>query len=150
MQVRFYQLTCAPMAKVLPKLLEKIYEQRQRILVVCSNEETVQAFNEGLWTYHPTSFLPHGTSKEGNPENQPIWLSSKVDPLNGATVCVSIEPKKLEEVRRFETVVYLFESSRNAAFIALWKECQNKKIDSVFWDQGVAGAWVQKVPAEVG
>lgn len=149
MQVRFYQLTSAPLGKVLPKLVEKIYEQRQRILVLCSNEETVQAFNEGLWTYRPNSFLPHGTSKEGNAENQPIWLSSKAEPLNGATVCVSIEPKKLEELSRFETVVYLFESSRNAAFISLWKECQNKKIDSVFWDQGVEGAWVQKVAIEV-
>lgn len=149
MKVRFYQLTSAPLGKVLPKLLEKIYEQRQRILVLCPNEETVQAFNEGLWTYHPTSFLPHGTAKEGDPASQPIWLSSKIEPLNGATVCVSIEPKKLEDLSRFETVVYLFESTRNAAFVALWKECQQKKIDNVFWGQGAEGAWVEKVAEEI-
>lgn len=149
MQVRFYQLSAAPLGKVLPKLLEKIYEQRQRILLLCANEEEVKAFNEGLWTYHPTSFLPHASAKEGDPDKQPIWLSSKVEPLNGATVCVSTDPKKLEELKRFETVVYLFEASRNAAFIALWKECQAKGIESFFWGQGVKGEWVQKVAAEI-
>jgi DNA polymerase-3 subunit chi len=150
MQVRFYQLTSASLEKVLPKLLEKIYEQRQRILLLCANEEEVKAFNEGLWTYHPTSFLPHGTSKEGEAANQPIWLSSKVETLNGATVCVTVEPKKLEELKRFETIVYLFEAARNAAFIALWKECQNKKIEAIFWQQSAKGEWVQKAAAEIG
>lgn len=150
MQVRFYQLSAAPLAKVLPKLLEKIYEQRQRILLLCANEEEVKNFNDGLWTYNPGSFLPHGTSKEGSPERQPIWLSSKVEPLNGATICVSTEPKPLEELKRFETIVYLFEASRNAGFIKLWTDCQTKKIDSCFWGQGSQGEWVKKVAAEIG
>ena len=149
MQVRFYQLTSAPLGKVLPKLLEKIYEQRQRILVLCANEDEVKAFNDGLWTYSPSSFLPHGTSKEGQAENQPIWLSSKIEKPNGATVCVSIEPTKLEDLGGFETVVYLFEAAKNAPFIALWKMCQNKQVESIFWGQGAKGEWVQKVVTEV-
>ena len=143
-QVRFYQLTSTAIGKALPKLLEKIHEQGQRILVLCKSEEEVKSLNASLWTYHPTSFLPHGTEKEGVPEEQPIWLSTKIDMLNEPTACVTTFPKDLKELSSFQTVIYFFEEAQKEGFVSLWKEIQKTKKDTILWVQDPKGAWVKK------
>ncbi|MDC0349134.1 DNA polymerase III subunit chi [Alphaproteobacteria bacterium] len=144
MQVRFYQLASVPIGKALPKLLEKIHEQGQRILVLCKSEEEVKTLNVSLWTYHPTSFLPHGTEKEGVPEEQPIWLSTKIETVNEPTACVTTLPKSLKEISSFKMVIYFFEEAEKKDFIPLWKEAQKIKNDVILWVQDPKGLWVKE------
>jgi len=72
--VQFYHLTATPLERALPKLMEKAFTGRFRTLLVAESDARVDQLNQLLWTYDPGSFLPHGSLKEGNAEQQPILL----------------------------------------------------------------------------
>ena len=72
--IQFYHLTATPLERALPKLLEKAYGGGFTTLLVADSEEYVEHLNQLLWTYDPGSFLPHGSVKDGNVEQQPILL----------------------------------------------------------------------------
>ena len=71
----FYHLQSQNLETVLPKLLEKAYSTGKSIVVRVGTAERVEFLNALLWTYDDQSFLPHGSSKDGNAELQPIWLT---------------------------------------------------------------------------
>jgi len=77
-EISFYQLMTHPLEKVLPKLLEKVYESGLRALVVASSNEQAQSLNASLWTYSPGAFLPHGmkgSNLKDDPQDHPIWVT---------------------------------------------------------------------------
>ena len=84
-EISFYHLERSPLEAALPKLLEKTLAAGKRALVLASSEERVESLAQVLWTYDPGSWLPHGTAKDGNPEDQPIWLSTEPESANKAT-----------------------------------------------------------------
>ncbi len=42
-----------------------------------ASAERIEHLNALLWTYDEASFLPHGSARDGNAANQPIWLSER-------------------------------------------------------------------------
>ena len=65
-RVDFYHLQNQRLEDVLPKLLEKAYATGNKIAVKIGNDERVDFLNALLWTYNDTSFLPHGSRKDGS------------------------------------------------------------------------------------
>ena len=84
--IGFYHLQKWPLERALPKLLEKVLETGKRAVVIAGSEDRVEALNGLLWTYNPNSFLPHGTSRDGNAADQPVWLTTEDENPNGADV----------------------------------------------------------------
>lgn len=41
------------------RLIEKVYKKGHQIFVVCENDTEAKRLDDLLWTYHPTSFIPH-------------------------------------------------------------------------------------------
>ncbi len=69
---------------MLPKLLEKTLASEKRAVVLAASVDRVEALAAQLWTYDPDSWLPHGTARDGSPEEQPIWLTERDENPNGA------------------------------------------------------------------
>ena len=65
-KIRFYHLQKSPLERVLPQLLEKVLAKGDRAVVMAGSEERVEALNTLLWTYAQQSFLPHGSTRDGN------------------------------------------------------------------------------------
>lgn len=88
MDMVFYEFSFAPLEKILPKLLEKIYDQGQRIVIFFEDPEYLKNLNTVLWTYSTLAFLPHGSDQEGwdNPKDHPIWLTTSLKNENEAQV----------------------------------------------------------------
>lgn len=62
MQVYFHILsvkTAAERALYVCGLIEKYYQKGAKILVLCPSNESVQLYDDLLWTYRADSFLPH-------------------------------------------------------------------------------------------
>lgn len=90
MLIQFYHLTETPLEKALPRLLEKAYGAGLKCLVVARDEAQMDQLNQSLWTYQQLAFLPHGSSKDAQPEAQPIYLATTEDNKNSATLfCVT-------------------------------------------------------------
>ena len=66
-EVAFYHLQQSPLEAALPKLLEKTLAAGHRAVVMAAAVERVEALNTLLWTYHPDSWLPHGSARDGRP-----------------------------------------------------------------------------------
>ena len=76
-EIRFYHLFSMTLEKALPVLLEKVLERDWRALIITDSLERVTELDSGLWTYKPSSFLPHGMVGDEDAESQPILITHK-------------------------------------------------------------------------
>lgn len=149
MDISFYQLTSTPLEQALPALLEKIWQSGARAVVLAEGPEHAEFLADKLWTYKQLSFLPHGTKKDGQPENQPIWITDVLENPNKANILLQTHGFIAEEIAQiptlgFERCLDLFNGhipgAREAAKtrytqaeVAGW-QCR-------IWQQNEAGVW---------
>jgi DNA polymerase-3 subunit chi len=75
-EIGFYHLTRTALGQALPQLLARTVAAGQRALVMCGTEDSVKALDKTLWQAPETDWLPHGTEADGDPDLQPIWLTT--------------------------------------------------------------------------
>lgn len=146
-QIGFYHLQKWPLETALPKLLEKVLEAGKRAVVMAGSEERVEALNGTLWTYRPDSFLPHGSARDGNAPDQPVWLTVEDENPNGATVLVLTDGAASGHVSDFERCLELFDGHDEAAVAAArarWKSYKDAGHAVVYYQQTERGGWEQK------
>src|SRR6202051_550989 len=90
-EIGFYHLLATPLERALPRLLERARAGGYRIVVRAASSERVEHLNALLWTYDEASFLPHGSSRDGNPATHPVWLSDHAENPNGATILFLVD-----------------------------------------------------------
>ncbi len=142
--IGFYHLTRTPLERALPKLLEKAHQSGARTVVMAGSDERVAALNAVLWTYDAASFLPHGTAREGEPESQPIWLTTLDDNLNDARFLVLTDGATSEHVADFERCFEMFDGQDEEAVAAArsrWKAYRDSGHDLTYWQQTERGGW---------
>ena len=98
-EVLFYHLKGQTPEQVLPALLQKSLERGWRVVVQASSDERVEALDAHLWTWRDDSFLPHGTSRDAEPAEQPIMLTASADNPNGATVRFLVDGAEMTDDR---------------------------------------------------
>lgn len=149
MRVDFYHLQKQTLEDVLPKLLEKAYSASKKIKVKIGNDIRVDFLNSLLWTYNEEAFLPHGTSKDGFADMQPIFLSSDDNIPNNAEYLFLVDGAFVDTdtLLKFERVFNIFCSNNNEALIKareFWKELKKENIELHYWQQDNLGKWVEK------
>lgn len=146
-EIAFYQLRRTPLEKALPKLLEKVIESGRRAVVLAASEERVEVLDAALWTYDQGSFLPHGTARDGQPERQPIFLTTEDANPNDATVAVMVDGIAPAEPGRFERCLDMFDGSDPAALDAArarWRTHRERGDTVTYWEQTQGGTWEQR------
>lgn len=53
--------------RMLCRVVEKAWKRGHEVYVQCGDEAAVTSFDEALWRFHDTSFVPHGREGEGAP-----------------------------------------------------------------------------------
>ena len=148
-RVDFYHLQQQTLEQVLPKLLEKAYKTKQNIVVKVGNDERVEFLNSQLWTFDDTSFIPHGSRKDGFGEQQPIWLTAGEDTPNQATMMFLVDgaSTSLEALGKFERVFNIFDGNSPSAVDQarlFWKELKAaENMEVYYWKQDENGRWTQ-------
>jgi DNA polymerase-3 subunit chi len=89
-EFRFHHLERRRIDQALPELLEAALAEGLRVVVQTGSPEQTDALNDRLWTYADSSFLPHGSARDGDPEAQPIYLTDQEDNPNGAQLRVAL------------------------------------------------------------
>ncbi|BBK41729.1 DNA polymerase III subunit chi [Allostella vacuolata] len=142
--VGFYHLTRTPLERALPRLLEKVWGSGRRAVVLAASRERAEALNALLWTYDPASFLPHGTARDGNPAQQPIWLTAVDENPNAATVLVLVDGMVSDALAGFERCLDLFDGNDPDAVLAArerWKAARQAGHALTYWQQTEQGGW---------
>lgn len=143
-KLRFYGRQQSTLEAMLPRLLEKVMEQGLRSVVIFDNQDQLDALDNTLWTYSPLSFLPHGTKKDGEAKDQPIWLTTILENPNDSQTCVLTCPvPHIWENLIFNQYIYLFDcNTPNDVSIAqeIWL-AQKDAFDTGIWHQDSTGKW---------
>jgi DNA polymerase III subunit chi len=147
-ELLFYHLQRQPLERVLPTLLEKSLERGWRVVVQASSEERVEALDAQLWTYRDDSFLPHGTWRESNANEQPILLTLNDDNPNSADVRFLIDGAPVPaDTAAYQRIVLLFDGEDPDAVEAArarWSEAKSKGLEATYWQCDDQGRWQRR------
>jgi DNA polymerase III subunit chi len=143
-EVLFYHLEHQALEGALPALIERTLARNWRAVIQAGSEERVEALDTLLWTYREESFLPHGTRRDPNPDQQPVFLTSSEDNPNAATVRFLVDGADIEDVSSYARIVYLFDG-RDASAVdrarAQWRRVKTAGCDVTYWQQSPDGHW---------
>jgi DNA polymerase-3 subunit chi len=147
-EVGFYHLLTTPLERALPRLLAQAWTRGYRIVVRAASAERIEHLNAVLWTYDDTSFLPHGSARDGNAASQPIYLTEGADNPNGATMLLLVDGIEAEpaELASFARCADLFDGNDAAAVEAArqrWRRAKDAGHTLTYWQQTAAG-WEQQ------
>jgi DNA polymerase-3 subunit chi len=146
-EIRFYHLEQRRIDQALPPLLEHALEEGRRVLVRAPSDEMVAALNERLWTYDDASFLPHGAAGDGDPMEQPIFLTSELENPNAATMLVQLSGAEASAADdAFDLAVLMFDGRDEAALAHArgeWRRLKDQGRTISYWREGDEGGWEQ-------
>jgi DNA polymerase-3 subunit chi len=145
-EIGFYHLLSTPLERALPKLLERAWTQGHRIVVRAASRERVEHLNVILWTYEEATFLPHGSSPDGNAATQAVWLTHSNENPNGASILVLVDGVDAEDIGSYARCVDLFDGNDAGAVEAArtrWRRAREAGHTLTYWQQTRSG-WEQK------
>lgn len=145
-EILFYHLTGQRLEQALPLLIEKTLERGWNAVIRSGSEERLKALDEALWSYKEDSFIPHGREEEGEPEHQPVLLTTKDIRPNGAEVIFLVDRAALPAAYEVERLVLMFDGEDGEALDearAAWKTVQGLGHPATYWQQE-GGRWVRK------
>ena len=145
-EIGFYHLLSTPLERALPRLLERARSQGHRIVLRAASAERVEHLNALLWTYDDASFLPHGSTRDGNAAEQPIWLTHGPENPNGATILFLVDGVEAADVAEFARCIDMFDGNDPAAVEAArarWRRAKEAGQTLTYWQQTEKG-WEKK------
>ncbi|MFZ4809350.1 MAG: DNA polymerase III subunit chi [Hyphomicrobiaceae bacterium] len=143
----FYHLERRTLEQVLPNLLERTLQRGWRAVVQAGSSERLEALDTALWTYSDDSFLPHGTSRDGHAELQPVYLTTEQDNPNAATVRFLVDGADIDDIGGYHRVVYLFDGLDPDAVARArqaWRRVKSAGAMPTYWQETAAGGWERK------
>jgi DNA polymerase III subunit chi len=143
-EIRFYHLRTMTLERALPQILEKVLARGDRVVVMAGSPERVEALNAALWTYDDRSFLPHGSSRDGFAEDQPIWLTTAEENPNAASMLVLADGATTRDIAVWHSAIEIFDGADEAAVGAArerWKAYKAAGHTLTYWKQGDDGRW---------
>lgn len=143
-EIAFYHLERTNLEGALAKLLEKALAGGLRSVVKAGSEERVEALCAALWTYEQGSFLPHGSARDGNGPDQPVWLTAGDDNPADATVLFLTDGAESEKIEGFDRCLELFDGRDESALERArghWKQYKDAGHDLTYWRQDERGGW---------
>lgn len=145
--ISFYHLLHTPLERALPKLMEKVRDSGARAVIRTGSAERTESICGVLWTYDPASFLPHGTARDGNAAEQPIWITPDDENPNGATILVLTDGMTSSRVAAFDRCLDMFDGRDDSAVSAArerWSAYKSDGHSLAYWQQTQAGGWEKK------
>ncbi|MGB0844178.1 MAG: DNA polymerase III subunit chi [Alphaproteobacteria bacterium] len=146
--VRFYHLTKSALEQSLPIMLEKTIERGKRATVVIPEKDRLKSINTLLWVYNDKGFLPHGSSVEGSPELQPIWLTQNFENINQSSYAFFADgsfPADAEQIADLEVCALMFnglDGDMVQQARQVWVKLKDAGLDLTYWQQSDRG-WKQ-------
>ncbi|WP_374527928.1 DNA polymerase III subunit chi [Novosphingobium sp.] len=142
MKVDFYQLSATPAEGALPLIARNTLKAGERLLVVSSDAALRGRIGDGLWALKD-SFLAHGMAGGAHDAHQPILLSDRAEPANGARYIALADGRWRDEALAFERVFLLFDNSTIDDARATWRALDGREgLERNFWRQE-DGRWIK-------
>lgn len=143
MRVDFYQLSRDPAEALVPLLARNTLAAQQRLLVVSADDRQLKRIDTALWEARGEAFLAHGFAGDRHDARQPILLSDRADPANGARFVALADGAWRGEAEGFERVFLLFDEAGIDGARGTWRSLGERgEVERRFWKQD-NGKWVE-------
>ncbi|PHR20752.1 MAG: DNA polymerase III subunit chi [Sphingopyxis sp.] len=143
MRVDFYHLTRGPAEKLVPMLASKSLDVGKKLVLLAAEEEHRTVLSDALWHADPTSFLAHDFAGSGRDSDQPILISDRCEPANGASYILLADGQWQEEALDFERAFFLFSADQIEHARSTWRRlAANEVVTPRYWKQD-GGRWVE-------
>lgn len=146
-EISFYHLLHTPLERALPKLVEKVLESGARAVIRTGSAERAEALSSVLWTYDQDSFVPHGTARDGNAAQQPVWITPDDENPNGADILVLTDGAVSGEIARYRRCLEMFDGRDEDAVAGArerWTGYKAADHELTYWQQTERGGWEKK------
>ncbi|MGQ0527332.1 MAG: DNA polymerase III subunit chi [Alphaproteobacteria bacterium] len=144
--IRFYHMERHALEQTLPPLLTKALENGHRVIVKAQDEVEVEKLNEYLWTWNQNSFLPHGSQKDGNVSEHPVFLTADDSNPNGADVLILTQGAQSPDIGAYKLCCEMLDGKDKTSVEGArtrWKIYKDAGYDVTYWQQGEKG-WEKK------
>ena len=110
-KISFYLFEKSPERQVEStcRLCRKILRQSARIWLYCPDPKVQQELDELLWSFDPTSFLPHGIQDT----TAPICISADL-PTENDWIVFNFNNHALEQTQDFRHIIEIIENNETA------------------------------------
>ncbi|MBL95963.1 MAG: hypothetical protein CFH06_01956 [Alphaproteobacteria bacterium MarineAlpha3_Bin5] len=145
--IAFYHINKSSFENVLITLLQKSFNTGKRTLVLVDSEERASFLDNLLWSYDPSSWLPHGTCDDAASGEHPILLTSTDLNINSAEFLFLLYGTTSSNIENFERCFNLFDGRAEAAVQAArgyWSEYKKAGHILTYWQQDEEGSWKNK------
>lgn len=146
-EISFYHLIHTPLERALPKLVEKVLESGARAVIRTGSAERAEALSSVLWTYDQDSFVPHGTARDGNAAQQPIWITPDEENPNGADILVLTDGAVSAGIGSYRRCLEMFDGRDETAVAEArqrWTGYKSTDHELTYWQQTERGGWEKK------
>ncbi len=147
-EILFYHLTERTLDQVLPGLVEKSLQRDWKVVVQAGSAERLETLDSLLWTFRDESFVPHGSTRDGTENLQPVWLTVENDNPNAAHIRFLVDGADIDETQDYARLVYMFDGHDNAAVEHArerWKfHKEQEGVEQTYWQQNPNGGWEKK------
>ncbi len=127
-------------------LIEKLYKERNSILICCKDQETVEVIDDFLWRYKEDGFIPHSIENKEQSSIYPVLITTAIDDKHKHTVLLALSGVLIEEKdwRKFTRAYYFFDDQEyiekeNAR--SMWRSFSSLGIVCKYW-VNKANKWV--------
>jgi DNA polymerase-3 subunit chi len=142
MEINFYQID-EPAHKAMAPLLQKILEDKKKILIFSKNPVLLKQIDDGLWSFSKTKFLPHSTKADKNdPLKQPIFLIENEENPNQADFLIMLEQVSDEFSAQFTKIFYFFDDASLSDAKKAWSYYKKKSAILNFYKKA-DGKWLK-------
>ena len=150
-EISFYHLTQGSLDKSVAKLLEKGFEAGHRSILVLDTQEELDHYNKILWTFSSLAFVPHGSDDDGDPAQQPLYLTTSLNTENPrpnqATILATVNANTSLDTSGFKRCLDIFNGHDDDAVTkarARWKSFKAAGHKLTYWKQDENGRWFQE------
>ena len=74
----FYNSSHRNVVADISRLIEKLFKEKNRILVCCKDQETVEVIDTFLWAYKEDGFIPHSIATKEKSSVYPILITTDI------------------------------------------------------------------------
>ena len=127
-------------------LIEKLFKEKNRILVFCKDLETIEVIDNFLWAYKEDGFIPHSIATKDKSSIYPILITTDIqeDYEHNVLLALSGSLIKEKDLRKFSRAYYFFDDQDNKEkenARQMWKSFSALNIVCKYW-VNKANKWV--------
>lgn len=142
----FYQSLDSAYEKAVCNLAFKIFETTGKaILLLTESAEQTKIFDNLLWSFSSTKFLPHGTSFDPETHYQHLLVHDQYENLNKAEILLTEHKIAEDFAANFKKVIYIYkQDSKDLNFINDLLNQQKSNQKTKIFKQLANGKWEEK------